>query len=320
MKIVFWGSSPFSMPSLELLAQKFTVAAVVTNADASCGRGMKEVRMTPVKEFALAKGLPVLQPCDLKDPDFAKEISAFGADLFAVVSYGMILPLNVLEIPSLKSVNLHASLLPAYRGASPIQTALVNGDKMTGVTVQHMSKEMDRGDVIFRREEKILPDDNYVSLSSRLADAGAVILAEAVEKLGNRSAPREPQDEAKASYTRLIRKEDGKISFIDNTAEEIYNKWRGYISWPGVFTFYNNCENVPQGGVCGDVVYLTDIELVADRGDAKPGTIVRADKKGLIVACKSGSIGIRKLKPAGKKEMDAASFQNGYRAETGRYF
>lgn len=320
MKAVFWGSSPFSMPSLELLAQRSVVAAVVTNADAACGRGMKETRMTPVKEFALAKGLPVLQPCDLKEPAFAKEIASFGADIFTVVSYGMILPMHILEIPRIGSVNLHASLLPSYRGASPIQTALANGDRLTGVTVQHMAKEMDRGDVILRREERILPDDNYISLSHRLADTGAALLAEAVERLGNGNAPREPQDESKATTTRLIRKDDGKISFIDNTAEEIYNKWRGFILWPGVFTYYNNCAGAPSVDACGGTVYLTEIGVLPEQGGSKPGTIALAGGKELVVSCKSGSIAIRKLKPAGKKEMDAASFLNGYRPEAGRYF
>lgn len=318
MKIVFWGSSGFSMPSLELLTEQFTVAAVVTNADAACGRGMKEVRMTPVKEFALKKGLPVLQPCDLKDENFKKDIASFGADLFAVVSYGMILPVDVFEMPRYKSVNLHASLLPAYRGASPIQTALVNGDKMTGVTVQFLAKEMDRGDVILSREEKILPEDNYQTLSEKLSRSGAAVLAESVEQIEKGAARRVPQDESKATFTRLIRKEDGKISFIDNTAEEIYNKWRGYIAWPGVYTLYNNSE--AANSAAGTGVYLTEIAFFPEQNGTGPGRIVSADKKGLVVSCKSGSIGIRKVKPAGKKEMDAVSFLNGYRPIPGRYF
>lgn len=320
MKIVFWGSSAFSMPSLKKLAEKHAIAAVVTNADAACGRGMKEIRMTPVKEFALERKIPVLQPCDLKAPEFKKQLEAFGADLFAVVSYGMILPVDIFEMPRLRSVNLHASLLPAYRGASPIQAALANGEKKTGVTVQYLAKEMDRGDVILSREIPIDPGDNYVTLSAKLADNGAAVLSEAVDQIDEEKTGPVKQDEAAATYTKLIRKDDGKISFIDNTAEEIYNRWRAYVNWPGIFGFYRNGEAKPapgdEGGTC---VYLAEVALFPGQTGA-PGTILGAGKNRLVVACKNGALEIIRIKPAGKKEMDAAGFTNGYRPVTGRYF
>ena len=320
MKIVFWGSSPFSIPSLKRLAERHEIAAVVTNADAACGRGMKEIRMTPVKEFALERKIPVLQPCDLKDTDFKKQLAAFGAALFAVVSYGMILPVAIFEMPRLRSVNLHASLLPAYRGASPIQAALANGDKKTGVTVQYLAKEMDRGDVILSKEMTIDPGDNYVTLSALLADTGAEVLFEAADQIGEGKARAMKQIEAAATYTKLIRKDDGKISFIDNTAEEIYNKWRAYVSWPGIFAFYRNGEAKPasddNGGTC---VYLTEIAPFPGQTGV-PGTILGAGKNRLVVACKNGALEIIRIKPAGKKEMDAAGFTNGYRPVAGRYF
>jgi methionyl-tRNA formyltransferase len=321
MNIVFWGSSDFSMPSLERIAAAHTVSAVVTNEDAACGRGMKELKTTPVKKFALDKNIPVLQPCDLKDEKFREELAAIGADLFVVVSYGKILPVSVLEMPRLRSVNLHASLLPKYRGASPIQTALVNGDAVTGVTVQYMSKEMDRGDVLTGRELKVLPEDNYRTLSEKLSVLGAETLLETIRTIGSGTAAAKPQAESEATYSKLIRKEDGKISFIDNTASDIYNKWRGYYVWPGVFTVYCNAEKEPESRGPENLVYLTELVLEGDPEEKKEaGKILRADKQGLVVGCKKGSIGIRKIKPSGKKEMDTVSFVNGYRPAVGRYF
>lgn len=320
MKIVFWGSSDFSMPSLEKIAAEHEITAVVTNEDAACGRGMKEIRMTPVKKFALEKKLPVLQPCSLKEESFPEELKKAGGELFAVVSYGKILPASILEMPRYGSINLHGSLLPVYRGASPIQAALVNGDAETGVSVQYMSREMDKGDVLNSRTEKILPDDNYAALSGRLALVGADILLETIRNIGEGKAQAVPQDEGRATYTRRIRKEDGKISFIDNTARDIYNKWRGYCSWPGVFTGFRNSEIPPVPGETENLVYLTEMTLADSAPGEQAGRIIGSDRAGLTVGCRQGSICIRRIKPSGKKEMDMASFLNGYRPVKGRYF
>ncbi len=313
MKLVFWGSSDFSMPSLELCHEAFGVAAVITNTDACCGRGMKEIRMTPVKRYALDRGIPVLQPCDLKDASFQQEFAALRPDLSAVVSYGMIIPESVLHLPRLRSVNVHASLLPKYRGASPIQAAIANGDTTTGVTVQAMVKELDRGDILLQKETALAPDETYPGLCGRLARMGAEILEETVRQLENGTARPRPQDESRATLTRLIRKEDGRVSFIENTARDIYNRWRAYCAWPGVFTQY---RGGPERE--GTTVYLTQVELSGESG--APGTVIRADRNALVVACREGSVSVRRIKPAGKKDMDFAGFMNGYRPAAGKPF
>jgi methionyl-tRNA formyltransferase len=309
MKIVFWGNSLFSMPSLAMLFQYHEIAAVVTNPDAKCGRGYQESRMTLVKEFALKNQLPVFQPCDLKDESFFVEVSRIKPDFFIVVSYGMILPEKMLSLPKYHSFNLHASLLPKYRGASPIQTALLNGDKETGNTVQLMSKKMDAGDIVLQRKTAILPEDNYQSLSEKLAREGASLLKEAIELTLKSPGNGTPQNENEATYTKLIKKEDGRVSFVENTAEQIYNKGRAFSEWPGIFSY--------QGG---NPVYFTEIQKISTPGKASPGEIVQADKKALTVACKEDIISILKLKPAGKKEMDFVSFINGYKPVVGKLF
>lgn len=318
MKLVFWGSSDFSMPLLELLAEKHTVAAVVTNPDACCGRGMKEIRMTPVKRFALDHGIVVLQPPSLKEEPVESQLRQIGADLFVTASYGMILPKALLQIPPQGSINLHASLLPHYRGASPVQAAIAAGDTMTGNTIQYMAAKMDAGDIILQETAPIGPDETYPELLSKLAKSGAELTFQAVEMIASGSVRPRPQNDAEATYVGMIGKEHGKISLREQSAREIYNRFRAYQPWPGIYTDYSNTPGVCTGEDTLCVTYLTDVRPVEAAG--KPGTILKADRNGLWVACREGAISILKLKPAGKREMDYLSFVNGYRPETGRYF
>lgn len=319
MNIVFWGSSPFSMPSLRQVFGHHTVKAVVTNEDSSCGRGLKELRMTPVKEFALEHNIPVLQPCSLKDELFIKSFEDQDPDLSVVVSYGMIIPEKLLYFPKFHSINLHASLLPEYRGASPIQAALKDGRSFTGNSVQFMVKELDKGDVILHHKTAILPDDNYTTLSEKLSEEGAKLLLEAIENIQNGKALRMKQDESLATFTKLIKKEDGKISFIANTAVEIYNKWRAFYQWPGIFADFSNLPYCTEAPEVNCVTYFTKI-IPAEGMHGIPGTILQADKKGLVIACKEGAVSILSMKPAGRKEMDFTSFINGYKPTIGSYF
>lgn len=319
MKIVFWGSSDFSMPSLKLLHENHHVLAVVTNTDSFYGRGLKEIRMTPVKQFALEHSIKVIQPVSMKDLDLKAELETLGAELFVIVSFGMIIPDNIIYMPKYHSINLHASLLPTYRGASPIQAALFNGDQETGNSVQYITKELDRGDIILQRKLSIEPDDLYESLSLKLSTDGAVLLEEAIVLIETGKAKPEKQDNSLATYCKLIKKEHGCIRFADLTAQEIVNRWRAYHKWPGIFGYYHNSLVQPNDESQGLMVFFT--ALGANQAiEGRPGTIITADKKRLVVAAKKGAIEILRVKPVGKKEMDVPSFMNGYKPQAGSYF
>lgn len=317
MRIVFWGSSDFSMPCLEALAAHHEVAAVVTNLDKPFGRGQKEIHRTPVKLFALERNIPVLQPLVLKEPAFAEELQALSPELSVIVSYGKIIPEPLLYVPKHSSVNVHASLLPRYRGASPIQAALEAGDTVTGNTVQFVTRAMDKGDVILESRMDILPEDDYLTLWPKLARDGAELLLQAVELIGNGKAMRKPQNEADATYCRLIEKENGLVSFESLTAREIVNRLRAFKHWPGVYTERDCMVN----GECKlSAVFLTEVEAQDAVDAGKPGEVLQADKRGLIVRCREGALKILRLKPAGKKDIDYMSYINGYRPETGKPF
>ncbi len=311
MRIVFWGSSDFSMPSLAALAEKGWVVAIVTNPDKPYGRGMHEIHKTPLKIWAEEKGIPCFQPVRLQDQSFLEEIANFRADLFVVVSYGKILPREILQMPRLGCINLHASLLPRYRGASPIQAAILHGDTITGNTVQYMSEALDCGDIILQSQVTIDPNDTYPTLSEKLALDGANLLTTAITQIAEGKAQRIPQNEDEATYTKIIKREDGEISFITHTAEEIFRCFRAYQPWPGIFTTYHQAKTPLS-------VHLTSIE--PDERDGEVGMILQADKQGLVVACKHHSLRLISLKPAGKKEIDYLGFINGYRPQVGKAF
>lgn len=320
MKIVFWGSSDFSLPSLEALNEQHEVVGVVTNPDKPFGRGNKEIHMTPMKYCAMQNDMFCMQPKSIKDPDFISHLEASGAELFVVVSFGRIIPENIIYLPKYHTVNLHASLLPKYRGASPIHAVLLNGDTRTGNTVQFINKAMDEGDILLQSEVPILPEDTFSELYARLAEDGVSLLLEAIRRIETGEAKRTAQDHSQASYAHIIHKEDGEVDFVEETVAGIYNKWRAYSVWPGIFTPYHN-ESAPnrQKNAKQPLVSFTKIQ-VNDTINGESGKIIRADKGGLTVACKEGALDILSLKPAGKKEMDYKAFVNGYRPQVGNYF
>jgi methionyl-tRNA formyltransferase len=313
MKLVFWGSSGFSIPSLELLYRSHTIAAVVTNPDKPAGRH-GELHQTPVKQFASDHGIPCLQPASLKDGALREPLAEISPDLSVIVSYGRIIPDDLIYLPKHHSVNLHASLLPKYRGASPIQSALLHGDTITGNTVQFITKELDKGDIILSEETSILPDDTCESLSEKLAASGAELLLRAVEGIDHGDIRRTPQDDSLATFCSIIKREDGYISFADETAGEIMNKYRAYYPWPGIYTDYHDEKSEKQIRVSFTKIGFNDKILGA------PGTVLKAGKEGLIIGCKKNSITVETIKPAGKSEMNAAAFINGYRPVTGLLF
>ncbi|NPV00403.1 MAG: methionyl-tRNA formyltransferase [Brevinematales bacterium] len=313
MRLVFWGSSGFSVPSLELLSRSHTIAAVVTNPDKPVGRH-GELHPTPVKTFAIEHGIPCLQPATLRDGALNTPLAEISPDLSVIVSYGRIIPEDLIYLPKHHSVNLHASLLPKYRGASPIQSALLHGETVTGNTVQFITKELDKGDIILREETLIQPDDTYAALSEKLAAGGAKLLLRAVEGIGNGNVSRTPQDDSLASYCSIIRREDGYIRFADETAGDIMNKFRAYFPWPGIYTDFHDEKSRKLIRVSFTKIGINDKILGA------PGTVLKAGKDGLIIGCKENSISVETVKPAGKNEMNAAAFVNGYRPGIGLLF
>ncbi|HZD94635.1 MAG TPA: methionyl-tRNA formyltransferase, partial [Candidatus Sulfotelmatobacter sp.] len=236
MKLVFCGTPQFAVPSLERLATAgFDVQLVVTQPDRPQGRGM-ELTAPPVKQSALKLGLPVLQPEKIKkNEDFQAQIRALGPDAIIVVGYGRIVPPWMLELPPHGNINVHASLLPKYRGAAPIQWAIASGEKTTGITTMHLNEGLDTGDILLQHKMKIEDDDTSLTLSPRLAALGADLLVETLHGLEQKKITPVPQDHSLATLAPILTREDGLIDF-NRTAQEIYNRMRGFQPWPGAYT------------------------------------------------------------------------------------
>src|SRR5665213_1923194 len=237
MKIVFMGTAELSCASLEKLAGKFSVIAVVTQPDKPRGRELK-LQFSPVKILAEKLKLPVVQPVKARDEKFISELRELQPDLIIVVAYGQILPQAILDLPRFGCVNVHTSLLPKYRGASPIQSAILNGEMETGVTIMEMDAGLDTGAIISQARTPILPADNSQTLHDRLAQLGAKLLVETIpDYVAGKILPK-PQSAEGASYAAKIKKEDGKVEWND-PAEKILNRLRAFTPWPGAFTFLN---------------------------------------------------------------------------------
>ena len=303
MRMVFFGSASIGFPVLEALLVSKTdeVVAVVTQPDRPAGR-KQQLKPCPVKTFAQERGIPVLCPEKIKDS--RQELDALKADLFVVVAYGQYIPQSVLALPKHGAINLHPSLLPKYRGSSPIQWAVANGDTITGVTILYVSEKMDSGDIILQRKILINSRDTSVTLEPLLAEAGAELLMEAVEQIRNGTVLRHPQDEAISTEVRKLSKEDGKLDWT-LPAEILNNRIRGFTPWPGCF-----CE-LPDGQRLKVVS-----AAVEDRAGA-PGEILEAAGAGPLVAAGTGSLRLLEVQPSGKCVMDGASYLRGHPVESG---
>lgn len=314
MRLLFWGSSDFSLPSLEALYRRYEIAAIITQPDKPFGRGLRQIHKTPMKLFAEERGIPVFQPSSLKKQDILADLQALQPDLSVIVSYGKILPDSYISLPRYHSINLHASLLPAYRGASPIQWALLHGDSITGNSVQFITSELDAGDLIGSQTMPIREDDDYFSLSDRLARSGADLLLQCVHEIDNKTAISIRQDAGHATYSRIIHKNDGLVYFQEETARQIWNRYRAFMAWPGIGTVYHDLEHGHELPVSFTKIRIDDtISGIA-------GTVVQADKQAFRVAAVDGGVEILEIKPAGKKVMDYRSFINGYKPRVGQHF
>ncbi len=239
MKIVFFGTSDVGLPILEALLGYHEVIAVITSPDGLVGRS-QTLTPTPIARFAASKGLLTQKPSSVKNnPELIEFLRTLGADIFIVVSYGKILPAELLSIPRLKTVNVHFSLLPKYRGPAPIQFALLNGETKTGTTIFVLDEQVDHGPILGQSEMNIKPDDNFVTLAQKLAKASADLLIEILPQYESGQLVPQEQDHEAATPTKLISKEDGRIDW-QNTAGSIYNQYRAYSAWPGLWTTWND--------------------------------------------------------------------------------
>ncbi len=295
------GTAPFALPSLRALAESFEVVAVVTQPDRPRGRGRK-VLPPPVKECAVDLGLPVLQPERVKEPAFIARLEELRPELIAVAAFGQIIPSAVLKLPSLGCVNVHPSLLPRYRGAAPINWAVINGETTTGVTTILMDEGMDTGDVLLVQEVEIDHDETAQELADRLAELGGHLLVETIKGLNEGTLQPIPQDEKEASYAPMLRKDDGLIHWEEGTYQ-IRNQIRGMIPWPVAFTLWGGKRVKIYRACTGD-------------GKGTPGEIISLDR-GIEVACGEGSLLIEELQVEGGKRMGWEGFVRGHRLTPG---
>jgi methionyl-tRNA formyltransferase len=292
------------VPALDQLVEAgFPVQLVVSQPDRPRGRGM-EMTASPVKQRALALGLPVAQPEKIKSNQaFRTQLAALEPDAIAVVGYGRMIPGWMLELPRLGNINLHASLLPKYRGAAPIQWAIARGETATGVTTMRIDAGLDTGDILLQKDTPIAPDDTAETLASRLAAAGAELLVETLDRLQAGKIDPRPQNHSQASLAPILKKEDGEMDF-HLTAREIYNRLRGFQPWPGAFTDFRG-KNL-------NVWVAKPVPYTAARGQLR----VEGDR--LLVGCGEGTaLELLELQPEGKKRIAALDFIHGYRPRNG---
>ena len=305
MRIVFMGTPEFAVPSLRrLCADGHDVCAVFTQPDKPKNRGMKFIP-TPVKAAAMELGLPVHQPESVKDPAVIDQIRALKPELLAVAAYGKLLPETLLSIPSTAAINVHSSLLPKYRGAAPINWAILSGERETGVTIQHLSRELDAGDIILAKPTPIRETEDAGQLYTRLSELGAEALSEAVTALANGTASRTPQTGDPGPYAAMLTKEMSPVDWT-RSAQEIFNQIRGLIPWPAAVTDVIN----------GTPIKLWGAQVVEKRTDAFPGDVIAAGKQGIDIACGDGlTLRILVLQASGGKRMSAADYLLGHPIE-----
>lgn len=299
--MVFMGTAPFSLPTLRVLSASEKVAAVVTQPDRPRGRGRK-VSPPPVKEFATDLGLPILQPERVKEQDFISLLKELHPELIVVAAFGQILPSAVLEIPPLGCVNVHPSLLPKYRGAAPINWAIIKGETRTGVTTYLMDEGMDTGDILLVQEVEIGRDETAQELGERLAESGTKLLLDTIRGLKEGTLHPIPQDEEGASYAPMLKKDDGLIHW-EREAYQIRNQIRGMIPWPIAFTVWGGKRIKIYQGTIGD-------------GKGVPGEVISL-QRAMEVACGERSLLIQELQMEGRRRMRWDEFARGHRLTLG---
>ncbi|MGN0376541.1 MAG: methionyl-tRNA formyltransferase [Suilimivivens sp.] len=308
MKIIYMGTPDFAVAPLEAIIQAgHRVTAVVTQPDKQKGRG-KEVQMTPVKECALKHGIPVLQPVKIKEPEAIEELKKYPADIFVITAFGQFLSEEILNMPRLGCINIHASLLPAYRGAAPIQRVIINGEKKTGVTIMQMAEGIDTGDMLLKKEVSIDPKETGGSLHDKLTAVGAELIVEVLPKIEKGEIQPEKQDDALSCYAKKLTKSMGLIDF-DKDAVSIERLIRGLNPWPSAYTMYK-----------GKTLKIWEADVVSAETKEEPGTVLSVGKDYFDVATKEGALRVKSLQLEGKKRMSVKDFLLGYEIVCGMKF
>lgn len=307
MKVIFMGTPDFSVGTLEALIEAgHEVALVVTQPDKPKGRGGK-MQYTPVKEVAVAHNVPVYQPKRIREPECIEELRKYNADIMVVIAFGQILPKEILEMTPYGCVNVHASLLPSYRGAAPIQWAVINGEKVSGVTTMQMNEGLDTGDMLLKVEIPLDEKETGGSLHDKLAEAGARLCVETLDALKAGTVTPEKQGDSPTAYAKMLDKHMGKIDW-KMSAKEIERLIRGLNPWPSAYTRWNENDKGMK---------IWEAEVAEGQTDKAAGTVVEVAKDGFFVQTGDGLLKITALQIPGKKRMDAAAFLRGYQMETG---
>lgn len=306
-RVVFMGTPEFSVPALRAVAAACHVVRVVTQPDRPKGRGLESAE-SAVAVVAHELGLPVMKPADMKAPEVRDELAALSADVFTVVAFGAILTPEVLALPRYGCVNLHGSLLPDYRGASPVQRALWDGRAETGVCTIFMDAGIDTGDIIEVLREPVHDDDDASSLAARLAELGGPLLASSALLAASGKAPRTPQDRTAGSYAKKLKKQDGIVDWT-LPARVVWSRARAVTPWPGATAMFR-----------GKRVLIVRSRPEPGGGDAAPGSFLSNDEQGVRIACGEGVLRVTRLKPEGRAELDAAEWARGARIQPDERF
>ena len=305
MRIIFMGTPDFSVGTLEALAAAgHDICLAVTQPDKPKGRG-KEMQYTPVKEAAIRLGIPVYQPKKVRDPECVEELRKYNADVMVVVAFGQILPKEILDMTRWGCINVHASLLPKYRGAAPIQWAIIEGEEVTGVTTMQMDEGLDTGDMIMKTEVPITEDETGESLHDKLAEAGAKLCVETLKAVEDGTAVFEKQGESPTAYAKMLDKKLGNIDWTQSAAR-IERLVRGLNSWPSAYTYWN-----------GKVLKIWKAKAVPGVPEQVPGTVTAVGKNDFTVQTGDGGLQVFELQIPGKKRMETGAFLRGYTLETG---
>ena len=314
MRIIFMGTPEFAVPVLEsLINSRHEVVAAVTQPDRPKGRG-KNMQFSPVKECALAHNIPVMQPVNVSVPEVIDELRAYEPELIVVVAFGQFVTKKIREMPKYGCINVHASLLPKYRGAGPIQWAVINGEKESGVTTMYMCREIDKGDMLLKDTVTLDPKETGDSLHDKLSMMGGPLLLKTIDQLENGSAVRIPQCEEESTYAPKLEKTMGNIDWTMD-ADRIERLVRGLNSWPGTFT-----------KIHGKTVKIWDCDVIRqetlteNQAAATPGTVIVSEKDQLIVKAGNGALSLRMLQPEGKKNMTVDAYLRGYPIAQGELF
>ncbi len=308
MNLVFMGTPEFAVPTLKTLyASRHSILGVVTQPDRPKGRG-QEMQASPVKQYALEKGLKVFQPEKASAPEFVAELAELKLDLIVVIAYGQILRENILSLPKHFCMNIHASLLPRYRGAAPINWAIINGDKESGVTTMKMDKGLDTGDILLMKKVAIEKDDTAQHLHDKLSEAGGALALETIDQLEESRLKFIPQNDAESTYASKLKKEDGLLHW-DQEAETIRNRVRGLEPWPGAYGFLK-----------GKRLRFCKVETGSGTPNDVPGEVMRVSDYGIEIGTLKDRIIVTEIQPEGKKKMAVKSYLQGRPVQPGERF